>query len=54
MFESFDCNSSLEVKSVFLDLSKEFDMASNKGLLYKLKFKGISGEFYELIENEYY
>ena len=25
IFESFDCNSSLEVRSVFLDISKAFD-----------------------------
>ena len=51
IFESFDYNPSLEVRSVFLDISKAFDKVWHKGLLYKLKSMGISGELYELIEN---
>ena len=51
IFESFDCNPSLEVRSVFLDISKAFDKVWHKGLLYKLKSMAISGELYELIEN---
>ena len=50
-FEAFDCNPSLEVKSVFLDISKAFDKVWHKGLLYKLKSMGISGELYNLLEN---
>ena len=37
IFESFDCNLSLEVRSVFLDISKVFDKVWHKGLLSKLK-----------------
>ena len=51
IFESFDCNPFLEVRSVFLDISKAFHKVWHKGLLYKLKSMGISGELYELIEN---
>ena len=42
---------SLEVRSVFLDISKAFDKVWHKGLLYKLKSMGISGELYNLLEN---
>ena len=51
IFESFDCNPSLEVRSIFLDISEAFDKVWHKGLLWKLKSMGISGEFYELNEN---
>ena len=51
ILETFDCNSPLEVRLVFLDLSKAFDKVWHKGLLYKLKSMGISGELYNLLEN---
>ena len=44
IFEAFDCNPPLEVKSVFLDRSKAFDKFWHEGLLYKLKSMGILGE----------
>ena len=51
LFEAFDCNPSLEVRSVFLDISKAIDKVWHEGLLYKLKSMGISGELYNLLEN---
>ena len=51
IFEAFDCNPSLEVRSVFLDISKAFDKVWHEGLLYKLKSMGISGELYKFLEN---
>ena len=51
IFETFDCNPPLEVRSVFLEMSKAFDKVWHEGLLYKLKSMGISGEFYDLLEN---
>ena len=51
IFEAFDCNSTLEVRSVFLDISKAFDKVWHEGLLYKLKSMGISGELHKLLEN---
>ena len=51
IFEAFDCNPPLEVRSVFLDMSKAFDKAWHEGLLYKLKSMGISGELYDLLQN---
>ena len=51
IFEAFDCNPPLEVRSVFIDISKAFDKVWHEGLLYKLKSMGISGELYNLLEN---
>ena len=51
IFEAFDCNPPLEVRSVFLDISKTFDEVRHKGLLYKLKSMGISGDLFNLLEN---
>ena len=51
IIEAFDCNPPLEVRSVFLDISKAFDKVWHEGLLYKLKSMGISGELYNLFEN---
>ena len=51
IFEAFDCNPPLEIRSVFLDISKAFDKVWHEGLLYKLKSMGISGELHKLLEN---
>ena len=51
IFDAFDCNPPLEVRSVFLDISKALDKVWHEGLLYKLKSMGISGELYNLLEN---
>ena len=51
IFEAFDCNSPLEVTSVFLDISKAFDKVWHEGLIYKIKSMGISGELCKLLEN---
>ena len=51
IFEAFDCNPPLEVRSVFLGISKAFDKVWHEGLLYKLKSMGISGDLFNLLEN---
>ena len=51
MIEAFDCNPSLKIRSVFLDISKAFDKVWHEGLLYKLKSMGVSGKLYNLLEN---
>ena len=51
IFGAFDCNPVLEVKSVFLDISKVFDKLWHEGLLFKLRSMGISGELYNLLGN---
>ena len=45
IFEAFDYNPSLEVRSVFLDISKTFNKIWHLGLLYKVKSMGIYGNF---------
>ena len=50
IFEAFDCNPSLEVRAIFLDISKAFDKVLHEGLFYKLKSMGISVELYNLLE----
>ena len=48
-FEAFDCNPSLEVRLVFLYISKAFGKVCHEGLLYKIKSMGISEEPYNLV-----
>ena len=51
IFEAFDCNPTLEVRSVFLDVLKAFDKVWHEGLLFKLRSMSISGEIYNLFGN---
>ena len=45
IYNAFDCNPSLEVRGVFLDISKAFDKVWHDRLIYKLKRNGITGDF---------
>ena len=47
----FDANLPLDVRGVFLDLSKAFDRVWHDGLMYKLKTLGICGNYYGLIHS---
>ena len=49
IFSSRDCKPSLEVCSVFLDISKAFDKVWHEGLIYKLQTTGISGNLLKLL-----
>ena len=51
VFSAFDTNPSLEVRGVFLDLSKAFDRVWHDGLLYKLKSNGIDGNLFKLTKS---
>ena len=51
IYKSFDANPSLEVRGIFLDMSKVFDRVWHEGLLFKLKRLGLSGKFYGLINS---
>ena len=51
IFEASDCNPPLEVRSVFLDISRAIYKVWHEGLLYKLRSMGISGQLYNLLGN---
>lgn len=46
IFDTFDCNPALQVRSVFLDILKAFDNIWHQGLLYNLESMVILGELY--------
>ena len=41
----------LDVRSVFLDMSKAFDKVWHEGLLFKLKQNGINGKLLKLLKS---
>ena len=49
--EAFDCNPTLEVRSVYLDISKAFDRVWHEGLIFKLRRCGVTGQLLSLICN---
>ena len=51
ILQAFDDRNSLEVRAVFLDISKAFDKVWHEGLIFKLKQNGISGGLLKLFEN---
>ena len=51
IFQPFGAKSSLEIRSVFLDILKVFDKVWNEQLLHKLNSMGISGKIYIFIES---
>ena len=44
IFSAFDCNPSLGVHSIYLDISKAFDMVWHDGLTDNVKLCGVSGQ----------
>ena len=53
IYKAFDCSRSLEVRDVFLYISKAFDKVWHDELLYKLKRNGINSDLLKLIESFY-
>ena len=51
IFKAFDWNPTLDVRSVYLDISKAFDRVWHVGLIYKLKRCGVSGQFLSLVQS---
>ena len=51
IFKAFDCNPPLDVRSVYLDISKAFDRVWHDGLIYKLKRCGVSGNVLSLVKS---
>ena len=49
IYKAFDANPSLDVRGLFLDLSKAFDRVWHDDLMYKLKCLSICGNYYGLI-----
>ena len=51
IYQSFDASPTLEVRGVFLDISKAFDKVWHEGLIFKLKANGVEGKMLNLIES---
>ena len=49
--EAFENAKSLEVRAVFLDISKAFDKVWHEGLLFKLKQNGVSGKLLSFFQS---
>ena len=48
---SFDCDPTIDVSGVFLDITKAFDKAWHEGILFKLKSYGVNDEVLTLLTN---
>ncbi len=51
IYKAFDCNPTLDVRSVYLDISKAFDRVWHEGLVYKVKRCGVSGQLLSLVQS---
>ena len=51
IYKSFDANPSVDMRGIFLDISKAFDRVWHEGLLFKLQAYGINGPLLGLIKD---
>ena len=51
ILKSFDSSPTLDVRGVFLDISKAFDRVWHEGLIYKLRCYGIEGKILNIIQS---
>ena len=51
IYTAFNCNPTLDVRSVYLDISKAFDRVWHQGLIYKLRRCGVSGKLLTLMQS---
>ena len=51
IYKSFDYNPSIDIRGVFLDISKAFDKVWHDGLIFKLQKHDIDGEFLKLFKS---
>ena len=51
IYNSFDYNQSVDIRGVFLDISKAFDKVWHDGLIFKLQMYGIDGKLLKLLKS---
>ena len=51
IFSAFDCCPPLDVRSVYLDISKAFDRVWHEGLIFKIRRCGIRGDLLNLLNS---
>ena len=51
IYKSFDCNPSVDIRGIFLDISKAFGKVWHDGLIFKLQTYGIDGKLLKLLKS---
>ena len=51
IYESFHCNPSVDIRGVFLDISKAFDKVWHDVLIFKLETYGIDGKLLKVLKS---